>query len=68
MTTAFDFLVLATFFAPMALLVAVNLLAYRPLRGGDGLLDLPAPAARAPQPAAEAAPSEELYPELRRAA
>ncbi|HXZ49803.1 MAG TPA: hypothetical protein VEG27_12310 [Usitatibacter sp.] len=62
--------VLAVFFAPMALLVAANLLAYRPARGGDGILGLAAvpAAAQPPFPAAAASPAEEAFEELRRAA
>jgi hypothetical protein len=62
MNSTFDLLVLATFFAPMALMVAVNLATYRPSREGQGLLDSPmAIAARTDvNPAADRTDHEEL--------
>lgn len=59
MNSVFDLLVLAVFFAPMALMVAINLATYRPSRDLQGLLALPVapgtptdvnPAAERPQP------------------
>jgi len=59
MNSIFDFLVLAVFFAPMSLMVAINLATYRPSREPQGLLALPLaagpgadvnPAADAPLP------------------
>jgi hypothetical protein len=41
MNSTFDLLVLAAFFAPMALAVAANVATYRPSRAGAGLLDSP---------------------------
>lgn len=41
MNSIFDLLVLAAFFAPMALMVAVNLATYCPSRAGQGLLGSP---------------------------
>lgn len=57
MTSAFDLLVLAAFFAPMALLVAINLATFRPTRAPHGLLGryAPAPIECPPQDAAEEA-------------
>jgi hypothetical protein len=59
MNSIFDFLVLAVFFAPMSLMVAINLATYRPSREPQGLLAMPVaagmgtdvdPVAEAPQP------------------
>jgi hypothetical protein len=67
MTSLFDLLVLASLFAPVALIVAGNLAAYRSPAAGAGIfgayrpLPLEAPAAPAPEAAWEA-------DELRRAA
>lgn len=62
MNSIFDLLVLATFFAPIALMVALSLATYRPSRAGLGLLDSPmAIAARADvNPPAEGIDHEEL--------
>ena len=62
----FDLLVLATLFAPVALIVAANLAAYRSPSAGSGLLGayrpsmpLAAIAERNPSPAAQAEPLRE---------
>ena len=65
MTSYFDLLVLAALFAPVALIVAGNLAAYRSPSAGEGLAGryrpLPEAAATADEPGTAA-------PELRRAA
>lgn len=65
MTSYFDLLALAALFAPVALIVAGNLAAYRSPPAEDGLAGLYRPA---PELVAAAAEAEPEVPELRRAA
>ena len=65
MTSYFDLLFLAALFAPVALIVAGNLAAYRSPSAGEGLTGLYRPL---PGLAAAAEEAEVPAPELRRAA
>jgi hypothetical protein len=66
MTSTFDLLVLAAFFAPMALMVVTNLATYRPDRAGLGLLD--SPMAMAARTDASAGPDRLDLEDMREAA